>query len=323
MRLGLIGAGRWGKVYIKTLQTMAPRLQLTHLATSRPENKSLAPAAKIFSDWKELLASDCDGVIIAAPSALHVEMTRACLKAGKPVIVEKPLCFEAASAESLQKEADKAKLPVLVNYIHLYNPAYQTVKLAAAASGKPVRAIVSEGTDLGPFRPDAGTLWDRCPHDVALCLDLAGGAAPESVSAMGQFPDKHGRPEMISIKLNWKNGPEAWIHAGRLIPQKRRTLSVLTDTELFHFDEQAAVRCRKIPFDYTGRANLGSSPLPKEGTPLPVPDKPTPMEMMLSVFADQVEGKQPPAGLGFTVELTRILELSEAHLKKKETRCAS
>ncbi len=300
LRLGLIGAGRWGKVYIRTIEGMAPRLRLIRVATSRPENS-----------WKELVASpDCDAVIIATPAPLHAEMVRACLEAGKPCIAEKPLCFDAATARALKEQADQTKLPVLVNYIHLYNPAYRALKKAVASAGKPVRAILTEGMDLGPFRADTGTLWDRCPHDVALCLDLMGGADPVSdFSAAGAFPDAQGRPEGVTLRLGGKGGATAWIQSGRLSPRKKRTVSVITDSSLFHFDEQAAVKCRKIPFDYPGRTEAaGSGPLPKEGEPLPVSEKPAPMEVMLSAFADQVEKKAPPDGLGLTVELTRVLE---------------
>ena len=299
LRFGLIGAGRWGKVYIRTIEGMAPRLKIARIATSKPEGS-----------WKELAASpEIDAVIIATPAPLHAEMLRACLEAGKPCIAEKPVCFDAATARSLQQQADKTQLPVLVNYIHLYNPAYRTLKKAVAATGRPIRAILTEGMDLGPFRPDTGTLWDRCPHDVALCLDLMSGAGPVSdFSAVGAFPDSQGRPETVSLRLSWKEGATAWIQAGRLSPQKKRTLTVITDKELFHLDDQAAVKCRKIPFDYQNRAGLGSGPLPKDGEHIPVPEKPLPMELMLSAFADQAEKKAPRAELGLTVELTRILE---------------
>ncbi len=300
LRIGLIGAGRWGKGYIRTIEGMGSRLRLAQVVTSRPENS-----------WKKLVASpDCDAVIIATPAPLHAEMVRACLEAGKPCITEKPLCFDAATARALKEQADQAKLPVLVNYIHLYNPAYQALKKAVASAGKPVRAILTEGMDLGPFRADTGTLWDRCPHDVALCLDLMSGAGPAvDLFAAGTFPDAQGRPEVVTLRLGWQGGVTAWIQSGRLSPQKKRTLSVITDSSLFHFDEQAAVKCRRIPFDYPGRTEAArNGPLPKEGEPLPVPEKPTPMEVMLSAFADQVEKKAPPDGLGLTVELTRVLE---------------
>ena len=327
-----------GKVYIQTIEGLGPRLRLTHLATRRPENRTLVKeSVALFSDWKKLIVSDCDAVVIAAPAALHAEMTRACLEAGKPCIVEKPLCFDTATAQALQREAARAGLPVLVNYIHLYNPAVQALKKAIAASGEPIRVILSEGTDLGPFRADVGTLWDRCPHDVALCLDLIGATAPETswrteagaggsaatrlcaeASAFGGFADPQGRPEMITLRLRWKDGAAAWIQSGRLNPQKRRTLSVITDSHLFHFDDQDRSRCRRIPFDYAGRTGLGSGPLPKEGEPIPMPDRPAPMEAMLTAFADHVQGKATTAaiGLGLTVELTRILEQCQTQMER-------
>ena len=317
LRFGLIGAGRWGKVYIRTIEKLGSRIHLTHLATSRPENKALLKEpARLFSDWKKLLASDCDAVIVAAPAPQHAEIASACLKAGKPVIVEKPLCSKAKTAEVLLKQAKKARLPMLINYVQLYNPAYRAIKQAVAQAGNPVRVIFSEGMDLGPFRPDTGTLWDRAPHDVSICLDLLGKAgAKTKVKVLGALPDKKGRPEMLSIRLEWSRGPSAWIHAGRLSPNKRRTLAVITDTNLFHFDDQVEVRCRQVPFDYKSRMEMGSAPWPKEGDPIPVPEG-TAMEQMLLSFADQVEHKKPPlVDPALTLELTRILEQCEKQLE--------
>lgn len=341
MRLGLIGAGRWGKVYIRTIESLGPRLALTHWATRRPENRALIKGpVTLFSDWRRMLTAPCDAIVIATPASLHAEMTQACLEAGKPCIVEKPLCFGTATAQGLRQKAEQAGVLVLVNYIHLYNPAYQALKRAVAASGKPIRAILSEGIGWGPFRADVGTLWDRCPHDVALCLDLIGAAAGAEVTALGGLPDPQGRPEVVTLHLQWKNGAAAWIQSGRLGPQKRRVLSVLTDSDLFCFDDQdltrcaeahggasfSAGRCRRIPFDYPGRTEMGGGPRPQEGEPIPVPvPAPTPMEAMLTAFADQLEKKAPPDGLGLTVEITRILEECDKLLisQNKERSCVS
>lgn len=296
LRLGLIGSGRWGKVYLRTIRGMAPRLRVTGVATSRPKDS-----------WKELVDSPLnDAVIIATPAPLHAAMARRCLERGKPCIVEKPLCFDVRTARDLQRRAEKARLPVLVNHIHLHNPAYRALKRAVLASGEKIRAVLSEGMDLGPFRPDVGTLWDRCPHDVALCVDLLGpGAKPD---AFGGLPDRKGQPERVTLSLRWKNGAAAWIQSGRLSAQKKRTLTVVTDSTLFHWDDQDEVRCRKIPFDYSRRMGLGSAPLPKGAKEIPVPAGPTPMEAMLAAFADEVQQRKPASGLRPTVEVTRILE---------------
>ena len=139
-----------------------------------------------------------------------------------------------------------------------------------------------------------------------------------AVSALGGLTDPQGHPEMLTLRLQWKEGATAWIQSGRLNPQKRRTLSVITDSTLFHFDDQDPHRCRRIPFDYAGRTGLGSSPLPKEGEPIPILDRSTPMQVMLTGFADHVQRKPTTAtlGLGLTVELTRILERCQTQTER-------
>src|SRR3989338_8608758 len=82
VRIGLIGAGRWGQVYLRTLALLQERCRLTHVATSRPEAVSRYPQpVTVTPDWRALIRAECDAVIIATPPAVHAEMGEACLEA--------------------------------------------------------------------------------------------------------------------------------------------------------------------------------------------------------------------------------------------------
>jgi len=144
VRLGLIGAGRWGKVYIRTLLSLPDRCRLTHLCTSKPENAALIPhPVTIVPGWRELIAADCDAVIIATPPQTHAELLEACVKAGKPCVVEKPLCFDVATAERLDRLVQAAGIPVLVDHTHVLTSAYETLKRTVKQAGEPVRMVAT------------------------------------------------------------------------------------------------------------------------------------------------------------------------------------
>ena len=66
LNLGLIGAGRWGKVYIRTIAGLEG-IQLAHLASGNPDSKSLVGSdCKVSTDWQGLIANkSVSGVIIA------------------------------------------------------------------------------------------------------------------------------------------------------------------------------------------------------------------------------------------------------------------
>jgi len=140
-------------VYIRTLAALGERCRLTHLCTSRPQNATLAdhPVA-VVSDWRELIRAACDAVVIATPPHLHAEMVEACVEAGKPCIVEKPLCLDVERAERLHRRIQASNTPVLVNHTYLFHPAYLALKQALEEAGEPIRVILSEEGGFGPFR---------------------------------------------------------------------------------------------------------------------------------------------------------------------------
>ena len=68
LRLGLIGAGRWGRTLARVISTM-PGMQLGVVATRNPESKAFFPEQDLVSDWQALLERPLDGVIVASPPA--------------------------------------------------------------------------------------------------------------------------------------------------------------------------------------------------------------------------------------------------------------
>ncbi len=238
LHFGLVGAGRWGQVYIRTLASLADRCRLTHLCTSQSRPAGVSGDVVVVSDCGALVRSDCDAVIIATPPHTHAEILEACLEARKPCIVEKPLCLDVATAERLHQRVQASGVPVLVDHTHLFSPAYQALTRDLEEHGEPIRLILSEGMGLGPFRTHTPALWDWGPHDISVCLDLM-GEGPEYVDALPGPLSPSGAPDHVSVRLDFPGGATAWIQAGRLAPQRRRMLSVFTETRLYVLDDLA------------------------------------------------------------------------------------
>src|SRR3990172_2252392 len=102
MRIGLIGAGRWGRRYIETLAYI-PSVRLAHLASTNPESRKLAPEECLVTPrWREVAENrDLDGVILATPPAMHLEMALTAIRAGIAVLVEKPMTLSLIDARTL------------------------------------------------------------------------------------------------------------------------------------------------------------------------------------------------------------------------------
>ena len=309
---GLIGAGRWGRVYIRTLLSLADRCRLTHLCTSRPERAGLVPhPVTVLAHWQALVNSACDAVIIATPPSTHAEILEACLEAGKPCIVEKPLCLDVETAERLDRQAQSSRVPVLVNHVHLFDPVYHALKQALNQAGQPIRLILSEGASLGPFRTDTSALWDWGPHDLSLCLDLL-GAPPERIAALAGPPGPDGSPESICIRLDFAAGVSAWTHIGRLTSQKRRTLTVFTERRLYHLDDFSHEKLTVSPIAFSGRYDAGI-PDVLEHSPVRPISQALPMSSMITYFLDGLAGgDRSRFGTALALAITRILARCEA-----------
>ncbi len=315
LRLGLIGAGRWGRVYIRTIEGMSG-LELALLCSSNPESKSLvSPSCRITSDWREVAASgEIDGVIVATPPALHARMVEEAVRSGLPVMVEKPLTIDFGEARRLEEIVGEAGVPVLVDHIHLFHPAYRALKREAADMGA-VRHILSEGGNRGPFRKDASALWDYGPHDLALCLDLL-GASPARITAerVVSQSTEEGYGEVVSLALEFAGGIRAEISAGNLMDEKRRRFAVWFEKGALVFDDLAGHPLVRYETggDSSGGGGLGGP----GGAGHPITVSPTlPLTAALEAFASGIRGKGGEGfGLALGVEIVRLLGECEAQL---------
>ena len=319
IRFGLIGAGRWGKVYIRTIEALSNRCHLTYLCTNQAANAVLVkPTVHIVPHWRACLqADDCDALIVATPPHTHAEIVAASLEAGKPCIVEKPLCVDLETAKRLDELVRATGVPVLVDYTHLFDSAYQALKVHIQQSGEPIRVVMSEGMAFGPFRRETAALWDWCPHDVGLCLDLI-GEAPRLIDVLGGPCSPDGVPEQLSLRLDFPSSACAWIHAGRLSWKKRRHLTVWTDTWLYHWDAQSHERLVRYPARFSERYMV---PLPASMQPetLMVESQQTPMERMVAYFLDGIRGgDRRYFGTSASMVVTQVLAECERKLNREQ-----
>ena len=235
LRLGLIGAGRWGRNYIKTIATL-DGVRLAELASGNPESVSLVPeGCRISSDWRSILdVGRIDGLIVATPPALHAEMAKAAVEAGLPVLVEKPLCLNFQEAIALREFVVARKGFVMVGHTHLFHPAFRKLKALAPRYGA-IHSILGEAGNQGPFRVDTPVLWDWGSHDVAMCLDLL-GTSPSHVAARRTESRMvtEGFGEVVELELHFPEDVKALIQVGNILPKRRRFKVEMTAATLVY-----------------------------------------------------------------------------------------
>lgn len=296
LRLGLIGAGHWGQTYIKTVAGLKD-VVLARVASSNPATPSLVgKECAVTPDWKAVAgARDLDGVIIAAPPALHAEMASACLETGLPVLVEKPLTMDAAQAHGLLALARKKKGYVLVDHIYLFHPGYIELKNRARTLGEP-QMISSVGGRLGPFRKDTPPLWDFGAHDVAMALDFM-GAQPKAAQAAIR-PQKQGA--LIDIRLDFPGGVQARLCVGDGFPKRERMFCVRFREKALTLDDAGPRLLVLSDLDQYGR--------PKDGGQDIQVEKALPLTRAVEAFAAGIRaGSQDLSSLELGVSVVDIL----------------
>jgi predicted dehydrogenase len=131
-----------------------------------------------------ILAAKPDAVSICTPPGTHFELAGTFVKAGIPVLCEKPLAATLKQAEALAKEVDGSDVPFMVGFCHRWHPAIIKLK-ELMDSGKLgqtifIRNVFSGAMNLaGDHRANielsgGGTLIDTCSHSIDLFRHLAG-----------------------------------------------------------------------------------------------------------------------------------------------------
>lgn len=323
-RLGLIGVGRWGKRYVHTINQIS-EVRLTHLCTRDPANAGLVSnPVEVSDDWRALLRSrELDGIIIATPPDTHAEILHACLDAGLPAMVEKPLCLSFADALKIKQHVEACAVPVLVDHTHLFQPAWQEIRRhfhppsqEATAPGRgEIRFIHSEGMAYGPFRKKGiSVLWDWAPHDLAMCLDLMQGL-PQQIICLGTASGSQSSldAEMLVLKLNFSS-TEAWIHIGHLSMQKRRRFSVFVENETMVFDDLAESKLTEYPAVW-GRQIEETQDILKRGRVIDV-SRDLPLNLAVVEFAQGIQGQLSERfGVDLAVKVIQILEAAQKSLE--------
>jgi predicted dehydrogenase len=175
-KLGLIGLGEWGRKIWATLSEM-PNVKVVSVCRKTDQRPDfLPPDCKFFTHYLEMfqhhqIHGKLDGVIIATSPFVNAELIKTANDYGVPVMVEKPVVITRAELIHCL-EYDQIKIPVLVDYVHLYAPAFRKMQ-ALSKSWHPSRlTFQNEGRSIDR---NFASLFDYGSHDVAMALVLLSG----------------------------------------------------------------------------------------------------------------------------------------------------
>ena len=225
IRWGIIGPGTIARTFADGI-ALSRTGRLEAIATRNPDKPGLAEAfagARIVKGYDALLADpDIDAVYIATPHTGHAEWAIKAIRAGKNVLVEKPIAISAYDADAIFHEAKKAGVFAGEAYMYRLHP--QTAKLLELVKARAVGDIriirSSFGFNMGSFRADhrlfanetaGGGILDVGGYPVSMVRMIAGAvdgkpfAEPEKVAGAAHL-GQSGVDEWASAVLKFPNG---------------------------------------------------------------------------------------------------------------------
>jgi len=231
-KLGLIGAGKWGRNYIRAIRDIQ-HIELICVSSQNPNTKDLVEdKCYIYSDWTQVATdSNLDGIIISTPPALHYSMARLALENSINVLVEKPFTTNLYDASRLCELAESLCLSIKVGHVHLYSESFKALMEISPQLGKINRLHSSAGNN-GPYRQDISVLWDWAPHDISMLLSLL-KSRPRAVFAqlIASNDLVEGYAQAIQLSLDFDCNIKAIIDLSNLIERKKRWFKVEQDDQ--------------------------------------------------------------------------------------------
>ncbi|MGH7582846.1 MAG: Gfo/Idh/MocA family protein [Gemmatimonadales bacterium] len=241
LKVGVIGAGAWGKNHVRTLAGMSD-VELAAVCDANPKTRERIaaqyPGVFVTEKPGEMWAK-VEAVVIAAPAPVHASMTLMAIEAGIPALVEKPFALTVADAERMAESAAKKGVPVLVGHLLVHHPIVELLKrkLSDGSLGTPYY-LYSQRVNLGQVRPDENALWSLGPHDVSIALHLL-DAPPTTVAATGHAYLQPGIEDVVFMVMTFASGVIGHAQLSWLDPHKERRLTLVGSKQMAVFDDMA------------------------------------------------------------------------------------
>jgi predicted dehydrogenase len=261
IRIGVIGYGYWGPNLVRNFVNSGSArvigvsdLDPAKLAASR----RLQSEIETTSDFRDLLQNpSIDAVAIATPVHTHYDLALSALKAGKHVLVEKPLTSKSDQAFRLVDEAARRNLVLMVDHTFLYTSAVQKIHelLREGTLGEPYY-YDSIRSSLGLFQSDVNVIWDLAVHDLSIIMYIL-DEEPITVSATGSSHIAGAPENMAHITLFFESSCVAHVSVNWLSPIKIRQTFIGGSRKMIVYDDVEPTEKIKV---YDKGITLDNSP---------------------------------------------------------------
>jgi UDP-2-acetamido-3-amino-2,3-dideoxy-glucuronate N-acetyltransferase len=238
--VAVIGTGCWGRELVRVLGSLGALDTVCDADQSRLDALETDVAVRRCCRAEDCLRDpDVSAVAIATPVVSHFELARSALKAGKDVLVEKPLALTVKDGHELVRLARDSNRILMVGNIMRYHPAVRKLKdmIDSGELGK-IEYIYSNRQSIGSLRAEEHILWSFAPHEVSVILDLL-GEMPTAASCQGGDYVSRGVSDVTVNQFVFAGGLRAQIFVSWLRPLKEQWLVVVGSDKMAVFGSVA------------------------------------------------------------------------------------
>ncbi len=317
--IAVIGVGYWGPNVVRCLR----EIESASVATICDVNGDALtiisrryPGIPTTNAFEDVLDNEAiDAVVIATPVSTHYELATAALRAGKHVLVEKPLAGSSAHAAELVELARSEELVLMTGHTFLYSPPVNLIEtlISSGALGETYFVSTSR-VSLGLHRSDVSVVWDLAPHDFSiLCYWL--NETPTHVSALGRSCVP-GHVDVAFVNMEFASGRIAHAELSWMAPSKVRRASIVGSEKMIAYDDRSAepVRIFDSVVTITEQPQRGGDAVSyRKGEIVSPPVDPTePLLLELDDFCRSIKAGVPPRSNGqIGLDVVRMVEATE------------
>jgi UDP-2-acetamido-3-amino-2,3-dideoxy-glucuronate N-acetyltransferase len=314
-KICVIGAGRWGKNHIHTLNDLGALAGIVETRENvRRDFSGRYPGVMMHSDYRDSIKAGYDGYVVATPAETHFTVAEFLLKNGKHVLVEKPLALSTAEARTLQKLAADNRVNLMVGHVLLFHPAIRKIKelIDGGRLGK-LEYLYSNRLNLGTVRTEENILWSFAPHDISIFQFLIGSRPLDVVSRGGAFLQPGIHDSTMTI-LKYPNNIVGHIFVSWLHPFKEHRFVAIGSKGMVMFED--AAESKSLLFYEKGIDWVRGEPIKREGPTetLEIASS-APLTEELKHFLEHLDGSPiETADAKNAVDVLEILERASASL---------
>jgi len=238
--VAVIGTGFWGKNHARIYKEL-PSTELIAICDVNPERakaianqygvKAYTNSSRMFKNKEIEAVSICTWSTVLAKEALKG------LKAGKHVLVEKPMATNTKQAKKLCATAEQNGLVLTVGFLMRFIPGVQVIREAVEKRkiGDLVCANAKRVSQWPERIGDVGVVKDTAIHDIDVMRFISQQDPITVYSKMGSMRNRKFE-DYAQIMLIYKNGESAFIESNWLTPYKTRTLTVTGSDAIMRLD---------------------------------------------------------------------------------------